>query len=116
MTTSSPSPAPGIAPLPEPPYFAVIFTSRRDPAADDGYLEAAARMEELARTMPGYLGFEAARGADGIGIGVSYWESEEAIANWRKQAEHREAQAMGVREWYEAYAIRIARVERQNAM
>jgi hypothetical protein len=38
------------ASIPEPPYYAVIFTSRRT-AADSGYPETAARMADLARTM-----------------------------------------------------------------
>ena len=59
---------------PEPPYYAVIFTSVRT-EGDAGYGETAARMEELAREVPGYLGIESARGADGFGITVSYWAS-----------------------------------------
>jgi len=53
------------AATPEPPYFAVIFTSRRTPE-DGGYNETADRMAELAQGMPGYLGIETARGPDGL--------------------------------------------------
>lgn len=97
--------------MPEPPYYAVIFTSVRT-EGDRGYSEAAARMEELAREVPGYLGIESARGADGFGITVSYWASEAAIAEWKRQVEHRAAQARGQREWYKHYEIRVAKVER----
>lgn len=105
-----------LASLPEPPYYAVIFTSLRPAGADeeDDYLEVSRRMAELAKTMPGYLGFEAARGEGGVGIGVSYWESEEAIANWKRQTEHLEAQRRGVSEFYEAFTLRVAKVERQQ--
>ena len=48
---------------PEPPYWAVIFTSIREDA-DDGYGAMSARMEELAAQQPGYLGIESSRGAD----------------------------------------------------
>ena len=96
---------------PDPPYYAVIFTSRRR-GAEAGYGSTAERMVELARTMPGFLGIESARGADGLGITVSYWESEEAIAYWKADAEHRVAQERGKTEWYEHYELRVARVER----
>ena len=97
-----------------PPYYAVIFTSQRKPGegGDDGYTAAAERMATLAQTMPGYLGIESARGADGLGITVSFWRDEESIRNWKAQLEHRGAQERGKREWYEHYELRVARVER----
>ncbi len=96
---------------PEPPYYAVIFTSART-EGDRGYGETAARMEELAKEVPGYLGIESARGTDGFGITVSYRGSEAAIAQWKRHMEHQSAQARGRREWYTHYEVRIARVER----
>lgn len=101
--------------IPVPPYYAVIFTAQRTPG-DNGYAEMAARMEELAETMPGYIGIESARGEDGFGITVSYWESEAAIANWKRQAEHLEAQRQGRAEWYNEYTVRVAKVERTYGM
>lgn len=99
------------ASTPEPPYYAVIFTSRRTDV-DAGYGAASDRMVELASAQPGFLGVESARGPDGLGITVSYWESEEAIANWRRHAEHLLAQKRGRDEWYEEFVTRVARVER----
>jgi heme-degrading monooxygenase HmoA len=99
----------------KPPYYAVIFSSKRTPG-ENGYGEMAERMDALAKTMPGYLGIESARGEDGFGITVSYWESEEAIANWKRKAEHLNAQAKGRAEWYETYSVRVARVERAYDM
>lgn len=96
---------------PPPPYYAVIFTSRRT-AVDDGYDAVSDRMLELARQQPGFLGVESARGADGLGITVSYWVSEEAIAAWKAHAEHRIAQNNGRGKWYEHFETRVARVER----
>ncbi|NWL75344.1 hypothetical protein DM872_00520 [Pseudomonas taiwanensis] len=100
-----------IAPTPEPPYYAVIFTSLRSETEQD-YAATAERMLELAREQPGFLGVESARGADGLGITVSYWRSEDDIRNWRIQAEHREAQRRGREEWYRAFRTRVAHVER----
>ena len=96
---------------PPPPYWAVIFSSQRT-NGDHGYEAMAQRMVELAQARPGFLGAESTRGADGFGITVSYWDSEEAIRGWKADLEHREAQARGRREWYAGYELRVARVER----
>ena len=101
------------APLLEPPYYAVIFTSQRT-EGDEGYAQVAERMVELAAEQPGFLGVEGAREADGFGITVSYWRTEDAIAAWRAQAEHRIAQETGRARWYEHYEVRVARVDRAS--
>lgn len=98
-----------IANTPSPPYYAVIFTSLRT-EVDQGYAVMAERMVALAAEQPGFLGIESAR--DGLGITVSYWESEEAIRQWKAVAEHRVAQELGRSKWYSAYKTRVCRVER----
>ena len=95
---------------PTPPYYAVIFSSHRTDG-DNGYGEMAERMAELAAQQPGYLGMESAR--EGLGITVSYWESLEAIRNWKQNAEHQEAQRLGHQQWYSSFRVRIAKVERE---
>jgi heme-degrading monooxygenase HmoA len=108
---------PGFAQLPSPPYYAVIFSSKRPlDAGDDGYAETAQRMVELVQQQPGFLGAESTRGADGFGITVAYFESEEAIAAWRRQSEHAAARARGRAGWYEHFELRVAKVERAYGM
>jgi len=102
------------ASTPKPPYYAVIFTSIR--AADSGYAETSARMNELAREQPGFLGIESARGGDGVGITVSYWRDLESIRAWKSNAEHRIAQERGKREWYSQYVTRVCKVEYDYAL
>jgi heme-degrading monooxygenase HmoA len=102
------------AATPEPPYYAVIFTSLRNVQPDDGYEETADRMFELARTQPGFLGVDCAREA--VGITVCYWTDEAAIAAWKANAEHVLAQQRGQEEWYASYSLRVARVERAYAV
>jgi heme-degrading monooxygenase HmoA len=70
-----------IASTPEPPYFAVIFTSQRADG-ENGYGAMAEKMFALASQQPGFLGVESA--CDGVGIAVSYWESLDAIRNWKR--------------------------------
>lgn len=102
-----------IARTPPPPYYAVIFTSMKN-ADDTGYADMAEQMEALAKTQPGYLGFESAR--SGLGISVSYWESPEAIVNWKKNAEHRLAQKAGREKWYADFKVRVCKVERDYSL
>jgi heme-degrading monooxygenase HmoA len=98
-----------LARTPEPPYYAVIFTSLRG-SYSDGYDDTADRMFELAAQQPGFLGVDTAR--EGVGITVSYWTDEASIAAWKRETEHTAAREQGRARWYEAYEMRIARVER----
>ncbi|MCH8550999.1 MAG: antibiotic biosynthesis monooxygenase [Natronospirillum sp.] len=98
-----------IAWTPEPPYYAVIFTSHRT-QGDNGYGEMAERMVELASRQPGFLGIESAR--EEVGITVSYWADLESIRAWKRNAEHLEAQSKGRKAWYSEFKVRVARVER----
>lgn len=99
-----------IAKTPQPPYYAVIFSSLRT-EGDNGYGAMAARMDALAKQQPGYLGIESAH--EGLGITVGYFRSLEDIAAWKRNVDHAEAQRRGRADWYSAYRVRIAKVERE---
>ena len=92
------------------PYYAVIFTSLQSDELE-GYPEMSNRMEELARSQPGYLGFESAR--SDVGIAISYWRDLESIRNWKANLEHKAAQQKGRDGWYTKYSVRICKVERE---
>lgn len=98
-----------IAKTPEPPYYAVIFSSIRS-EDDEGYGEMADRMLLLAAEQEGFLGVESA--SEELGITVSYWADLESIKAWKANAEHRQAQALGHSRWYSHFKTRIAKVER----
>ena len=100
-----------LAATPEPPYYAVVFTSLRSTTDPEGYGRTSQRMFELAAQQPGFLGVETARGAESVGITVSYWRDLDSIRNWRRHAEHQQVQAMGREVWYDRYRLRICRVE-----
>lgn len=102
-----------IAITPEPPYYAVVFTSIRKLNTNEeniAYTEMATRMDELAKLQPGYLGIESAKNETGITI--SYWKSLADIANWKQHSEHLIAQQMGIEKWYAKFKTRVCRVER----
>ncbi|KAJ6606296.1 hypothetical protein DFH09DRAFT_1119759 [Mycena vulgaris] len=107
---------------PEPPYYAVIFSSKRKAQEGDGYPEMAAKMISLAQTQPGFLGIESVSSAveDGgdspwqvrSGITISYWKDEGSIKSWKANLDHLLAQKKGKNDWYLHYEIRVSRVER----
>ena len=98
-----------IAKTPPPPYYAVIFTSLRSDG-DQGYSQMADQMLQLAKKQEGFLGVESAR--EELGITVSYWRDEEAIRQWKENAEHSIAREKGRSHWYKSFHIRVAKVER----
>ncbi|MEV5885457.1 antibiotic biosynthesis monooxygenase [Streptomyces sp. NPDC052020] len=97
----------------EPPYYAVVFTSVRTPDGD-GYDETARRMGELVREIPGFLGEDSARTADGFGVTVAYFRDLAGLDEWRGDTEHRAAKDRGRRQWYERYTLHIAKVEHSH--
>ena len=100
------------------PYFAVIFTSTHTNHTQ-GYAEMANKMESLAKQQKGYLGIDSVRNntstalSGAVGITVSYWESLDAIKNWKANTEHLFAQQKGREQWYNWYNVRICKVERE---
>jgi heme-degrading monooxygenase HmoA len=106
MTTSR------FASTPKPPYYAVIFSSQRTAQGEADYEEAATRMFDLVQQQPGFLGAESTRDAEGFGITVAYFDSEENIKRWRNHEEHAATRERGKREWYEHFEVRVAKVER----
>ena len=74
-----------IAKTAKPPYYAVIFTSIHTDG-DNGYVEMADQMVELAKTQSGFIGVQSVR--EELGITVSYWKDRESIQKWRDNIEH----------------------------
>ena len=69
------------ASTPHPPYYAIIFTSKKSPN-DEGVHETAAKLLALMQDQSGFLGVENAYGE--AEITVSYWEDLASIAKWKK--------------------------------
>lgn len=103
------------AKTPKPPYYAVIFSSQRTDG-DNGYDMMAENMGLLVSKQPGFLGAESVRDALGFGVTISYWESLDAIRNWKANEEHSIAQEKVKTHWYETYITRICKVEREYSL
>lgn len=95
----------------EPPYYAVIFRSRRTDSDISGYEQLADQMVELAEQQPGFLGLRSFRNEDGQGVTISYWQDRESIARWGAHAEHLQAQQRGREEFYSEFTLEICEVQ-----
>ena len=95
-----------------PGSVAVIFLSKRNAQDEEGYAQAAADMVKAAERFPGYLGIWSTRGPDGVGITISYWQSEEAALAWKADSTHAAIRDQGRARWYDWYEMVIAEVTR----
>jgi heme-degrading monooxygenase HmoA len=81
-----------------------------------GYAELAHEIHQLARHQDGYLGMDSSRNDQGFGVTVSYWNSDQAMKEWKRQADHVGAQRLGRERFYADYHVHIAKVERSYCM
>jgi heme-degrading monooxygenase HmoA len=91
-----------------------VFRSRLTPEAGEDYETTAARMEELAVKMPGYIAHKDFAAEDGERLTLVEFESEEAIAAWRTHPEHVEAQRKGRSKFYSEFRLTVCEVLRDQ--
>ena len=92
----------------------VVFRSRLDPSVAEDYETTAARMDELAVKMPGYVAHKTFAADDGERLTLVEFESEEAIAAWRAHPEHVEAQRKGRAKFYSEFRLAVCNVLREQ--
>jgi len=93
--------------------FAVIFRSIRTNSHNELYESHSQKMEELVKTIPGYLSHYSYRDpVSRSGVTISYFESLEAIKTWREHPEHMKVQELGKSHFYSWYEIKVVKVER----
>jgi len=90
-----------------------VFRSRLMPGVRDEYLALAARMNELAKAMPGYISHKGFFADDGERVTVVEFESEEGMRAWRMNPEHRAAQKQARETYYSEYSVQICNVVRE---
>ena len=95
---------------PQPPYYAVIFTSILD-QSDPEYFRINDMLRQQAEKLDGFLGEDSAR--NDYGISVSYWKDSHAIQQWKQNADHQWAKEKGRKDFYKEYKSRITVVERE---
>jgi heme-degrading monooxygenase HmoA len=99
---------------PEVGQVVTVFRSRLRPDAD-AYPEHAARMSELARTMPGYVEHKVFVAEDGERVTLVTFADRASHDAWGRDPQHRDAQQAGVRDYYDEYSISVGVVDRASA-
>ena len=92
--------------------FVVIFKTVLNLDNLENYSTYAAQMTALVKKQEGYLGHLSFRNEDGLGLTLSYWENEKAIAHWKAHAVHQKAQQKGKEKFYINYTLEIAQINR----
>ena len=91
-----------------------VFRSRLLPGVREDYVALAERMNELARTMPGYISHKGFFADDGERVTVVEFESEEGMRAWRMDPEHRAAQRKAREIYYSEYSVQVCEVVRES--
>ena len=91
-----------------------VFRSRVRPETQEEYARWAARMSELAKSMPGYISHKGFVADDGERVTIVEFESEAAQRAWAMHPEHLEAQRKGRRDFYSEFRLQICLVQRQS--
>lgn len=97
---------------------AVIFEVWPREERRKDYFDTAAALHAELQKMPGFISVERFESITEPGkfLSLSIWDSDEAIARWRRHARHREAQAAGRAGIFAKYRLRVAAVVRDYGM
>lgn len=91
-----------------------IFRSRLREEHRIEYSIVATEMEQLARSMPGFVSFKTFAAEDGERCSVVEFDSWELHDAWARHPQHRVAQGLGRTQFYRTFAISVAEVVRSR--
>ena len=91
-----------------------VFRSRLKPGVRDEYVAQVERMNELARTMPGYISHKGYSAEDGERMTIVEFEHEEGMRAWRTNPEHIAAQKLARQKYYTEYHIQVCTLDRET--
>ena len=92
-----------------------VFRSRLKAENVEEYYQWAARMSEMARTMPGYLSHKSFTAEDGERVTIVEFSDHGGQEFWRTRPEHLEAQKRGRSAFYTEYKLQVCEVVRESA-
>jgi heme-degrading monooxygenase HmoA len=91
-----------------------VFRSRLKPGVRDEYIALVERMNELARTMPGYISHKGFFADDGERVTIVEFEHEEGLRAWRTNKEHQAAQKLAREKYYTEYSVQVCTLDRES--
>ena len=91
-----------------------VFRSRLRPGVRDEYNGVVERMNELARTMPGYISHKGFTADDGERCTIVEFEHEEGMRAWRTNVEHIAAQKKARQTFYTEYSLQVCTLDRES--
>jgi heme-degrading monooxygenase HmoA len=91
-----------------------VFRSRLRPGLRDEYVALAERMNEIAKTIPGYISHKGFFADDGERVTIVEFEHEEGLRAWRTNPEHMAAQKLGWQKYYTEYHVQVCTLDRES--
>lgn len=98
--------------------IAVIFEVVPHADKKQNYLDMAAKMRPLVEQIDGFLSverFQSLTDPDKL-LSISFFRDEDALNEWRRLTEHRQAQKAGRTSYFRDYRLRVAHVLRDYGM
>ena len=92
-------------------HVVTVFRSRVRPEYEAEYHALAPRIEELARSMSGFVDVAFFTADDGERVTIVTFASRAEHNAWRDHPEHRDAQRLGRERFYASYSIQVAEVD-----
>ena len=98
--------------------YAVIFEVEPKPEHREDYLETAAALLTELEQISGFISVERFSSLSNSNklVSLSYWETAEAIREWKSNVNHQSAQKTGINRYFQDFRIRVARIERDYCL
>lgn len=98
--------------------IAIIFEVVPAEGRKQDYLDIAAEMRPLIDQIDGFISVERFQSLTDPSklLSISFFRDEDAVAEWRRLAQHRQAQAKGRAGVFAEYRLRVAHVLRDYSM
>jgi heme-degrading monooxygenase HmoA len=98
--------------------IAIIFEVWPAEGKFESYMDIAGDLRPILEKADGFISVERFESLVEPGkiLSLSFWRDEEAVAAWRRTAEHREAQAAGRNGIFRDYRLRVVSVLRDYGM
>ena len=98
--------------------IAVIFEVEPREGMLEPYLDVAADLRPRLEQIDGFISVERFQSlmTPGKYLSLSFWRDEQAVAEWRRLAHHRQAQHKGRTEIFAGYRLRVAELIRDYGM